>query len=231
MNLRLAFLALLTIVLFSCEKDDESEDCTSTQPSDGGENGSGNGVGAETFEYVTSVGSYWVYEWYQVFYDGTEVLTDRVDSVYISGDTLINGENFIIRKGTWFPTSTVRTTYERDSLGYIIGPGNKVRWSYNDFSNPLYTGDYEPVWGFYVFMSDQQVAITPAGPFIAVERQQRLFLSSGEPANSCGYQEINLSTYYVSAVGRVLEQTGYSGPMQQCDYYHEARLIRYYIAP
>ncbi|MGB6037429.1 MAG: hypothetical protein WBG42_14235 [Cryomorphaceae bacterium] len=226
MKSRLVVFALISFVWLSCEKDDDNVDCVSTQDPDGSVNGNG---GNDSFEYVNSIGSYWVYQWYKVPYDGMESQLTRTDSIWIAGDTLINGNEYAVLKGTFYAGPEF-TRFERDSSGYIINHRGDIFWSYTNFTDTLNTG-FNGVWDYYTKMESSYVTFTPVGPFVAIKRNLHLYYTSGEPANQCGEDQITLTQSYASGVGLVKEQLGYAGPLTACANYDEARLTDYYIAP
>ena len=113
-------LLIAAIIFTGCEKDDEDKNPCETTTRNSDSSGDSSGNGDEQFVFVTSVGSYWVYDWYEVDYlTGVSAPTDRRDSIWIAGDTIINGNQYHIQKGTWF-SSSVSTSIQRDSSGYIV---------------------------------------------------------------------------------------------------------------
>jgi hypothetical protein len=233
MNLRLALIALLALALISCEKDEEEMPCPPPGITDGngsGNGGGGNGGATSSFVYPSTVGSYWVYQWYQVFYNGDETIRTRTDSILISGDTLINGQEFFVLEGTWLTNGSYQQIL-RDSSGYFISPDGQTVLSYLNFTDTIASGSYTPSYDWYRQMVDDRVMIVPAGPFIGIEARDYFYFESGEPANICGDQEVGLGYFYSSGVGLVKAQVSYAGPLMACSSYEEARLIDYNIAP
>ncbi|MEM8895261.1 MAG: hypothetical protein AAGC88_11835 [Bacteroidota bacterium] len=231
MELRIITALLIAATIFTgCEKDDEDDNpCeTTTGNSDSSGDSSGNGDGQ--FVFVNSVGSYWVYDWYEVDYlTGVSTPTDRRDSIWIAGDTVIAGNEYLIKQGTWF-TSTVFTSIQRDSSGYIVNQDGSLLWSYVNFDDTLNSG-FNGLWDFYVDMGDTTFITTDAGAFSTIERNYNLYKESGDPVNTCNEEVITLTENYASGIGRVQGQLEYSIMLSQCIQYSEARLVDYYIAP
>ena len=65
------------------------------------------------------VGNYWIYQDYSIDSLGTESGFGRIDSIYISKDTLINNVQYFVFVGGFYGNS-LYPRYQRDSLGYIV---------------------------------------------------------------------------------------------------------------
>jgi len=221
-------IAILSLLLFACGKNNDDPNNANCGPGGNNEDGAGDGI-EEVFVIPSTVGTYWVYQWYQVTFDGEETMLSRIDSVYVSGDSLIGGELFTVHKGSFFfPEYQL---ISRDSSGYFIDQNRDVLFSYLNFTDTLDSGPQGDFLSWYTKMYDYQLVNVPAGTFLAIEARKFLYRPSGDPVNACGDQEVELGYFYSDGVGMVQAQTGYFGPIQACDYYEEARLIRYYIAP
>lgn len=230
MTYKLALIALIAFALFSCSKDD-SGDPANENCGQAGNNGGGSGGGGagNNFTMPSTEGSYWVYEWYRVPFEGEETILPRVDSVYVSGDSLIGGELFTVYKGSFFNSDYLRIS--RDSSGYFIDPEGNIHFSYTNFSDTIDSGIHGNGWNWYLKMYDYQTIDVPAGPFITLEARNSVYLTSGEPVNVCGDQTVGLGYFYADGIGLVRAQIAFSATIQACDHYEEARLVRYNIAP
>jgi hypothetical protein len=229
MKTNLTIIALMALIFVSCNKDDEDD---SIDPSSGTNGANGENI---SFNQPNTAGSYWVYQWYRVNYDGSYTVSSRIDSIYIAGDTLINDKIYTVKKGSWLTTGSNYTSILRDSSGYFVTPSGGVRFSYVNFSDTINsriaTEISVPQLSYYRKMFDNSTISVPAGEFSGIEARDYYFYESGQPVNSCGDFEIGFGSFYVDQIGLVKYQTTYAGPLYACTYFEEARLIRYYIAP
>ena len=229
MKTNLTIIALMALSLVSCNKD---EDDDLIDPSSGVNGGNGENV---SFNDPSTVGSYWVYQWYRVNYDGSETVNSRIDSIYVAGDTLINNKVYSVKKGSWLTAGGNYMSILRDSSGYYVAPSGDVRFSYKNFSDTINgriaTEVSVPQLSYYRKMFDNTAVTAPAGEFTGIEARDYYYYESGDAVNSCGDFEVGFGSFYVDQIGLVKYQTTYSGPLYACLNYEEARLIRYYIAP
>lgn len=111
-------LALCACALMACDKDKNDEPDTP--------------AGGPTIEDISqlSVGNYWVYERYQFDTLGNETFTGVLDSLAVTGDTVVDGNTFYALEGTHgIATGQHYRTYMRDSADCIIGLGGAVIFS------------------------------------------------------------------------------------------------------
>ncbi len=100
MNKLIAF-AIVAIFLFGCGKDDETND----------------DINQTTDNYFPlTTGSYWVYATYKIDSNGVETTMNQVDTVKITGDSLINGKTYKV----FFKVSNKTFVLVRDSSGTIV---------------------------------------------------------------------------------------------------------------
>ncbi|MEQ8475301.1 MAG: hypothetical protein RIB54_03610 [Fulvivirga sp.] len=113
------------------------------------------------------VGNYWVYEWYEIYPDGTESKYNVRDSVYISTDTLIDGRSFIVRRGTFLKNKrteilldSANSLYKFPSevLLFTLDKTNETTITIKAGENPIATVKY-------ILKSNSIVANVPAGEF------------------------------------------------------------------
>ena len=112
--MRLLCLLLLSLVIFSCSRNEEEPGPRTSEFSEA---------------FPLAVGNYWVYQ--NVVTDGTgKVFQDpQLDSVWIESDTMINGKRFFVQRSTY---ESVLKTYITDSTGYIVS--NVIDFRYTIFS-------------------------------------------------------------------------------------------------
>lgn len=120
---RLLFFASSLLLLFiSCTKQ---EDVTIDKLNGGGE--------TESFTPM-KVGNYWVYDVSWVDSMGMVEFIE-MDSTYIAGDTMLNGNMYSIFKTS---SSFIYTQYLRDSAQYLVDETGQKFFSPTNFSDKLY---------------------------------------------------------------------------------------------
>lgn len=80
-------------------------------------------------------GNYWIYNIYDVDSLGNGMATDKYDSAYISGDTVIRGNTYYI-KIDHYPG--YRSELLRDSLHYLVNEQGTISFSSRDFQSLFY---------------------------------------------------------------------------------------------
>lgn len=200
------FLILITIFIVQSCKDKDCEP-TSTSPS---------------FKLVSGVGSYWLYDWYSVDTIGNEKFL-RTDSIYIAGDTTINGDIYIVKKGHGFNNNKVN--YLRDSIGFVVNEEGDILWNKKSTGviRTLNQGEFSLEWSITSLSSAIEV---PAGKFRAIVRTTKACYNNGQPLTPCDTcQEEH--AYFSEGIGVVFERTAYLGNFD-CSYL-EGRLRKYQI--
>jgi hypothetical protein len=161
-----ALLALALVAAFtSCKKDDEGDPAPAIPPVQNA------ALAVEDFSNLV-VGNYWVYERRQVdSLDVDQGSPIRLDSLYVIGDTLLDGETFaMIRLGiNGQPGNGVRY-YWRDSADRIVDRNGSTLFSATTFDQVLYTestGGPSGVNIDYVIPSGTVPIAVPAGSYDA----------------------------------------------------------------
>lgn len=181
------------------------------------------------YEFPTKEGSYWVYEWSIVDSNDVETSLNIVDSVFILGDTLINGNTYTVYRGKYFG-SNYSNYYQRDSSGYIVNNFGHVVFKYVDFNTHIRSGS-DDLWDFYAHVLENETTITvPVGTFQSLVQELYIYSPTGTAINNCGDVNYSYKTYMVSGIGQVYHetQTYYSDFQTQCKK-RMRRLVDYYI--
>lgn len=208
-------------ILFSCSKDKEN----TPQPI------APSNSPPQNVSLVTTVGSYWVYNWYKIDSTNTETLMGNKDSVYVVGDTLINGKVHTVYKGSYFGGS-VQTNFFLDSSGYVVKNGRKL-FTYSDFGTNY--NFYCEVGNYYcryetTYNSTIQKSV-PAGNFDVIDAQVSFYMPDSSWFSACDSVWISHNFYDKNNGFEVSSQFGFISPLKtQCVYY-ERRLVDYHIAP
>lgn len=213
-------LSLFSLFVFSCKKDTSAP---VTNPS-------GN-----SFAIPHTIGSYWIYHWTKVDSLGNETPYPGVDTVTVVGDSVVNGNHYIVYAGTQMGGSQPNWL-ERDSSGYIVRPGGMIVYSYLNTGIALRTSSdsyYDEVYK----MGSPTTVTSTLGTFTVVDLQEILTRSSGSTlpcptgVNACGDESYTMHTYFASGVGRIRSMASYyAWFINQCSYLR-SDLVEYHIAP
>lgn len=207
----LVFLLALNFLFSSCKKEEDSSQ-------------TGNTITASDY-FPLSVGSYWIYDVYQIATDGSETKHPNLDSVYISSDTLIDGHIYSVFKSDsrLFPDQVFR-----DSSGYLIGPSGHIAFAPNN-SEPILSTRTEFIGPdtFYVYTNRMekvaQAVSVPAGLFTP----QLLLRQTYEVKLGSSDRTLEFLEYRTPRIGAIISQFGTASGSQ----YTERRLLRYKLGP
>ena len=212
-------LTLIAFLFIACKKEKiETITCNQSETQE---------VQGTSYVFPTTIGSYWVYEWYQIDSLGIETVMTTIDSVFITGDTLINNKLFTVYSESFLGNPSLR--FKRDSSGYIIDQYGEIEYSYVDFNtifdswtNPEYTSSFN-----MVDMTTTPITVL-AGVFKTIERRQSISKLDGSIISACAGNEVIHPINYASGVGKIRFVSSYISSIQYCTYL-EQRLINYYI--
>lgn len=174
------------------------------------------------------VGNYWVYENYQINEEGSETNLQKIDSVIISRDTIINGNKFYVFEGTRYPTELNRCILQivRDSSGYLVRNDGRVLFSESNFSDILYSG-FEITNNSDTLCSYTCKMVKPEDPIVlSIGTFDALIYLNivNTDYDIPGYPR-EFPNYYVANIGKVISTSGFFfSPIR-----FEQRLIRYNI--
>lgn len=217
---RIMIVALSAFLVIGCAKEKiETVNCEVTELQSG-----------QDIEYIfpKTIGSYWVYNWYQIDSLGVETQMSHIDSTIITGDSIINGHLFTIYEESFFGNFT--TKFKRDSSGYIINQFGDVEYSYLDFDNPLSINYTNPDYNLVSKMVDRldTPIEVPAGVFQTIEAQLQITNVDGSTISTCAGDTLILPTNYATTVGKVKKVITYISSIPYCQY-QEQRLVTYHI--
>lgn len=121
---RVHFFVLMGLLLFASCNDKEDDDQIPNSP--------------PLADYTPlEIGNYWVYEWVRVDSMGNETPMGNLrDSIYISKDTIINGETYFKFEGKLMGYSGYKE-YKRDSLDCLINREGDILFSSVNFTDIL----------------------------------------------------------------------------------------------
>ncbi len=206
------FLSALAMLVFSCNCNDDD---AATNPT-------------PATEYLPlNIGNYWVYQWYIIDTLGNETIYgNTLDSIYISGDTVINGNTYAVMEGRQFNSDILY--FYRDSSGYLVSANSSVPLFTTTSSSErlgidtLFVGTAPLVMNDANMQPPSPSVTVPAGTFNDC-LSTVTYMTSFEADYPHGIRTFPYQ--YAKGVGRVLHRIAfYSTPN-----YYESRLVRYHV--
>ncbi|MBN2347382.1 MAG: hypothetical protein JXJ22_01010 [Bacteroidales bacterium] len=176
-------------------------------------------------DYVAlNVGNYWVYETFDCNVSGTNCNLHGTDSVYISRDTVINGNTYYKLEGTRYGLPF--TQYLRDSSDYLVDEAGLKYFALNDFTSIIQKDEVIDSLGNLLYSTDFKMVEeslpinTRVGNFEALN-YQGIILRQNDNVSTTR----NTNRYYVKGIGNVLETAIYEGDLHVL----KRELVRYRI--
>lgn len=210
---KLFFASLLIIsCLTSCKKEETNQPDNNTSQQ------------STTNFMPLSVGNYWVYDWYKVDSNGVESYYNERDSLYISKDTIINGNTYYKQEGT-FSGMYETAQFLRDSNDYLVNSDGEILFSATNFTDILNTDTFE----YYCYIDYQMahkdsLVTVPAGTFTTYNCMGTIYNLDSAYQAQWGTQYMH--NIYADSIGLVLEQTHYYNmPYNKL----QKRLVKYYL--
>lgn len=186
------------------------------------------------YHFPLTVGSYWIYQAIEVDSSENILGSNYLDSLYISGDTIINLKTYVILKATnisnIYSVPSIITKelakIERDSSGYIVDTlGNYIK--HDDFSGILNTlSETTPIPFIKTgYMTNQNYLVTvPVGTFTTINYQEKVIRFD----STYMYGIPKYSNHIMAdSIGVIYKSITYSS----CFSKSAIRLIRFHIAP
>lgn len=183
------------------------------------------GPGSPSDYHPMKTGNYWVYQWYEVDSQGNATLLPQIDSVYLAGDTLINGEKYWIRKGGFFGSSLEYATNWRDSASYLVDEFGRIQFSNTNFTDTLFSDilGNNQFYEWKMMVKDDKNIEVPAGSFSTFNFQTTL-QDLNKPF-ACGGYSKKFDKQFAKGVGIVRQTFSYA--FNPACIVYEARLVRY----
>jgi hypothetical protein len=207
---QILLLLALAAGISSCKKDDTEPAQPQNPPATAG-------------DYTKlAIGNYWVYENVNVDTDGVVTpMTNTPDSIYISGDTVIGGNTYFVRRGTFYGNPS--TGFVRDSSGYIVNEQGHCEFTLINPGTVLWTQTTPGIYEMEgALQNNTEVVSTPAGTFTCYDLRGTVTLYP--PYDQWGSPRYT-HHYYAFGIGKVKEvQFFVSSPSTI-----ERRLVRYHV--
>lgn len=202
----------MTLICLSCEKEEiiENEEVTSNTT------------------FITTPGSYWIYE--VVAIDANNNITDTGirDTITVLGDTIIGGSVYTNYYGT-FMGGQPKSSFLKDSSGYIVNSIGSILYSYMHFEDTIVESSMNGYDTYTFFVDESNTTFSvPAGNFNSAVRQTDYYKTDGSAIDTCGNMVYSLEYRYAPHVGLIFQNCAYISEMQNCGD-RERRLIEYNI--
>jgi len=186
----------------------------------------------------STIGSYWVYRDYEVDSLGNVSMLNSADTMFVTGDSIVNGYTYTVYKGALIPNADCRLL--RDSSGFVVNENGYIYFSNNNLGSIFHTsnepnypgpnGQINLITQTYIEPLIESVSV-PAGNFISYVRKDVSTDEAGGPINVCSDLEYIQKTHYVEGVGVVRQEYAFFSAITQLCKYRYRELIDYYIAP
>lgn len=209
-----ALLLITVFTLSSCRKE-EDLDCTP-------------GASSATLDIATfsqlAIGNYWVYERRQV--DSLDVPINenvRIDSLFISGDTVLNGLTYAVIREAQNGGLVPMQRFWRDSADCIVTSDHEILFCSATFNQVVYTHLQSPFLQTDYSVSSAMVPLAvPAGEFSA-------FVMRGQVTSFAPYPVLpewkHPRSYWAYGVGRLK----WSVTFMSSPFAFRYELLRYHI--
>lgn len=218
--IKTSLLFLSCCFLLACSKSDNPEILPAPPPS---------------FDMPVNPGSLWVYEWYNMYADGSESATGMIDTVQVIGDTIISDLTYAVFRGQYL-TPTVRTSYVRDDGTAWIDEEGGTLFDYTAFEVDYGFGNtdlgLDPEISFHFSdhdLLDQEIEV-PAGTFGAIDHRDSRYYSGYPQLNPCCDTVLVKSRKYAPGIGEISSSTAYWAQYQYNCTRIERRLISFDLA-
>jgi hypothetical protein len=189
---RISFVLLSLSTLAACQQEDE--DVVAPLPEPPAQN-----LSIAAFSNL-AVGNYWVYQRYRVDSADNVAQVLSLDSIFITGDSVVNGETYsIVHRNTLSP---IWTELWRDSAGYVITSDHEVVFCADPLDQLIYTEVEGPVGvelDFTVYSTPESITVA-AGTFSTLKMQAEITSIGGFPEMAAWRRP---RSYWAEDVGRV----------------------------
>lgn len=214
-TIRVLFILTIMATLAACQRDDEA--LPPSQPP--------QGMDVAAFSEL-SPGNYWIYQKYKV--DSTDQVLETlfVDSIFVTGDTILNGETFAVIRRSMDGAPPGLPYFWRDSADCLITSDHRVLFCADPLDQVIYTLDQGPVGvllDFSVSSIPESVTV-PAGTFSTYCMRSEITSIGGFPEQPDWKQ---LRSNWAAEIGRIRYYEFY----YLFPFGYRYDLIRYHIGP
>ena len=176
-----------------------------------------------------TVGSYWIYDWYDVDTLGNTTPLNVTDSISVSGDTIIGLNTFYVMEEFWHnQIIPARKFYRRDSCGSLIDTSGNVYFSSTNLTDTLFIGyETSSELGYYKMTDINKMVTAPAGTFSTMNAAFIFVNLLG--TWPCWGKFYVSDKQYAKNVGKVRQSFIFNGPNGPICFIHDRRLRTYHI--
>lgn len=203
------FTCLFIVVLFSCKDDDANP----------------TGNNQTTNFYPLTVGSYWVYDWTKIDTNGVETPFGGRDSIYISGDTMINSIKYAVIESSLFG-GDYKKEYQRDSSGFLVNNKGQILFDPSNsqdllWIDTIFQGNYPYILIEYSMEGTTTEIEVPSGKFECFNLQGKVITQDSNYRWGTRYKR----DYYSDGIGKI----------QSINFFHSnpvdlrSELVKYHI--
>lgn len=181
--------------------------------------------------FPLTIGSYWVYNTYEIDSLGNETLISENDTIEIIDSTIINNKVYRTFYGKRYGTSSNKEEqYFRDSNEYIVRESGTITFSQYNFTDTLsqtYINPSDPIYYWFSMMKEEVEEVqVPAGTYDSVLNCNLHFKYLKDSNNLT----VDTKKLHAPNVGKVLKQYIYASKYEFDRTYLEERLVAYHIA-
>ncbi|MFN3528633.1 MAG: hypothetical protein ACK417_01760 [Bacteroidia bacterium] len=223
---KLILLVLLVLSNIACRKENQE-----LQPE--------NPNSPATPVLISEKGSYFVYHIFEIDSSGNETPYGRPDTIFVEGDSLINGNRYVHLKDQWFNIG-LKSIFFRDSSGYIVDEAGLIHWANRNLPDTVRFAPSNILMEWYYFGRANRSFQLPSGRLngdvvparteSAFELEMHYYYTNGTRMSVCDSGHIQKRTF-VSGVGLASSQLAWISLMYSDCKYYERRLVYYAINP
>lgn len=194
------------------------------------------GPNSTTSAFTARNGSYFVYDIFEIDSNGGATPFGVPDTIFVVGDTILNGHRFVHLKDQLFNVGSV-SAFLRDSSGYIVDTFGVVHWAPRNLPVAVpFRSSQLFAWHSFGFTNHSfplptgsiNGSVVPASSQAAFELQNHYYFTNGNHFSVCDSVFVS-KQLFVSGLGMVSSQLVWTGAhFSSCKYY-ERRLSYYSI--
>ena len=196
-----------------------------------------DGTHVTSSAFTAGIGSYFVYNIFEIDSNGQETPYGIPDTIFVVGDTLLNGHRFLHLRDQWFNLGQI-STFLRDSSEFIVDRWGIIRWASANLADTIRIDQGNSILKWFGIGRVNQSFVLPAGTLngqpvasktlAAFELQMHHYYTNGNRISLCDSTFVQ-KELFVAGIGMVRNQLIWvSSHYADCKYY-ERRLVHFVI--